>query len=144
MRGASISLAFIALLLSACAHLNARTAESVEQVERRRFAAMVAQDIPALEPLLAEELSYGHSHGEIEDKTQFLETIRGGRLRYRSIDVQDLDVRLYQNLAIVTGRLSAEAQAGNQLVTLRLSFTDAYVNRDGRWQLIAWQSTRLP
>jgi hypothetical protein len=116
----------------------------VEQVERHRFAAMVAQDITALAPLLAEDLTYGHSNGDFENKAQFLETIRRGRLRYEAIDVQELSVRPYDQVAIVTGRIVVQARAGNQPVSLNIRYTDAYVNRDGRWQLVAWQSTRLP
>jgi ketosteroid isomerase-like protein len=132
------------LLLSACAHLNSAPSESVEQVERRRFAAMVAQDVAALEPMLAEDLRYIHSNGQLESKPQFLETIRSGRLRYREVAIQELDVRSYKDVAVITGLLAVDAQAGDQPVTLKLRFTDVYVSRDGRWQLVAWQSARLP
>jgi ketosteroid isomerase-like protein len=132
------------LLLTACTHLNSAPPESVEQVERRRFAAMVAQDVATLEPMLAEELRYVHSNGQLENKAQFLETIRSGRLRYRAINVQELDVRSYDDVAVVIGKLTADAEAGGQAVALTLRFTDVYVNRDGRWQLVAWQSARLP
>jgi len=142
---ASLSFTFTALLLlTACAQLNSASPESVEQVERRRFAAMAAQDIATLEPMLAEELRYVHSNGQLESKAQFLETIRSGRLRYLAIAVQELDVRSYEEIAVVSGLLTAEAQAGDQPVALTLRFTDVYVNRDGRWQLVAWQSARLP
>ena len=145
MRTSATSFAWATLLfLCACAGLNANPAESVEQVERRRFAAMVAQDIAALEPLLADDLTYGHSNGEFQNKSQFLETIRAGRLRYEAIGVQGLNVRHYGNVAIVTGQILISGRAGNEPVTLNLRFTDAHVNRDGRWQLVAWQSTRLP
>jgi ketosteroid isomerase-like protein len=145
MKGTSTSLGWGALLLlCACASLQANPDESVEQVERRRFAAMVAQDIAALEPLLADDLTYGHSNGESQNKAQFLETIRGGRLRYEAIGVQGLNVRQYGNVAIVTGQILISGRAGTEAVMLNLRYTDAYVNRDGRWQLVAWQSTRLP
>ena len=136
--------ALLFLFLCACSSLQANPAESVEQVERRRFAAMVAQDIAALEPMLAKELTYGHSNGEFQDKAQFLDTIRNGRLRYEAIGVQELAVRTYEKLAIVTGRILISGRAGDQPVMLNLRYTDVYVNRDGRWQLVAWQSTRLP
>jgi hypothetical protein len=133
----------VLLFLCACTGLKANP-ESVEQIERRRFAAMVAQDIGTLEPLLADDLTYGHSNGDFENKSQFLETIRGGRLRYEAIDVQELSVRHYDKVAIVTGRLIVSARAGTQPLTLNIRYTDAYVNHDGRWQLVAWQSTRQP
>lgn len=117
--------------------------ETAEQVERRRFAAMIAQDVAALEPMLAEELNYCHSNGEVETKPQFLETIRSGRLRYEALDVKGLDVRLYDDIAVLTGRAMARVQTAGQTRELDLRFTDAYVKRQGRWQLIAWQSTRV-
>jgi ketosteroid isomerase-like protein len=145
MKTTAASLAWAAILfLCACAGLQANPDESVEQVERRRFAAMVAQDIAVLEPLLADDLTYGHSNGEFQDKAQFLATVRDGRLRYEAIGVQELEVRQYGEVAIVTGRILISGRAGDQPVRLNLRYTDAYVNRDGRWQLVAWQSTRLP
>jgi len=145
MQASATSFTFTALLLlTACAQLNSASPETVEQVERSRFAAMVAQDVATLGPMLAEELRYVHSNGQLETKPQFLETIRSGRLRYRAIAVQELDVRTYDDVAVVSGLLTADAQAGDQPVALQLRFTDVYVNRDGRWQLVAWQSTRLP
>lgn len=130
-------------LTTACGTTQA-SHETVEQVEQRRFAAMVAQDIAALEPLLAEELSYTHSTGEAESKPQFLETIRTGRLRYLAFDLKRVDVRRYGDLALLTGQLTARARRGEQELDLNLRFTDAYVQRDGRWQLVAWHSTRVP
>jgi hypothetical protein len=145
MRASTIPFTFtILLLLTACAQLNSASPESVEQVERRRFAAMVAQDIAVLEPMLAEELRYVHSNGQLENKAQFIETIRSGSRRFRAIVVQELDIRTYDDVAVVSGLLTADAQAGDQPVALKLRFTDVYINRDGRWQLVAWQSTRLP
>jgi ketosteroid isomerase-like protein len=151
MRHAGASVAILLLALTGCgmAPASSETAatpagrETVEQVEHRRFAAMVAQDIAALEPMLAEELSYTHSTGQAENKAQFLETIRSGRLRYLAFDVKQLDVRRYGDLALLTGRLTAQARAGDQALELDVRFTDAYVDRDGRWQLAAWQSTRV-
>jgi ketosteroid isomerase-like protein len=145
MKTTAASFAWAALVfLCACAGLRANPDEGVEQVERRRFAAMVAQDIAALEPLLASDLTYAHSNGEFENKAEFLETIRSGRLRYEAIDVAELSVREYGNVAIVTGLIVVQARAGDQPVKLNVRYTDAYVSHDGRWQLVAWQSTRLP
>lgn len=145
--------AFVALwalpLLAACAssgdtHGGNGTIEQVQQVERQRFAALTAQDLAALDPLLADELLYCHSNGQVENKQQFLETIRLGRIRYESIDVHEFQARLYGTVAIGTGYITVRGQLGGQPMTLELRYTDAYAWRAGHWQLINWQSTRLP
>ena len=96
--------AFVALwalaLLAACVasgdtHGGNGTIEQVQQAEQQRFAALTAQDLAALDPLLADELLYCHSNGQVENKQQFLETIRSGRIRYESIDVHEFQARLY-------------------------------------------------
>ncbi len=133
------------LWLAACRlTVNLDVQETLEQVEQRRFAAMVAQNIAALEPLLADELSYTHSTGETENKAQLLETIRSGRLRYEAIDVREVDVHRYGDVALLRGRLALRARAGDRALQLDLRYTDAYVYREGRWQMVAYHATRIP
>ena len=117
--------------------------DTVELVERRRFDAMIAQDMAKLEPMLAEELYYGHSTGLVENKPQFLESIRSGQFRYRSIEVKHLDVRLYDEVALVTGLIHVRVEMKGQPLETDLRYSDAYARRDGRWQLVAWQSARV-
>ncbi len=132
------------LALPACRlTVNLDVQETLAQVEQRRFAAMVAQDVAVLAPILADELSYTHSTGETETKAQFLETIRSGRLRYEAFDVREVDVRFYGDVALLRGRLALRARAGDRPVQLDLRYTDAYVYREGRWQMLAYHSTRI-
>jgi len=119
--------------------------QQVQQVERQRFVAMTSQDFSALEPLLADELYYCHSNGNVQTKQQLLEALRSGQLRYEAIDLRELHVRQYGEIALGDGLVSMRASLGGAPpVVLDMRYTDAYVLRDGRWQLTAWQSTRLP
>ncbi|HZF27025.1 MAG TPA: nuclear transport factor 2 family protein [Steroidobacteraceae bacterium] len=121
------------------------TLQKVQQVERQRFAAMTTQNLAALEPLLADELYYGHSNGDVQTKQQFLEAIRSGQYRYESIDVHEFHARQYGDVTIAAGYISVRASvAGAPPMVLEIRYADAYVLRGGRWQLTTWQSTRLP
>ena len=134
-------------LLAACAATSAGhgSIEQVKQVERQRFAAMTAPDLAALAPLLADELHYCHSTGEVQDKPQFLEALRSGQRRYSAIELREFQARLYGDVAIGNGLVTVHvSKDGGPLMTLELRYADAYVWRDGRWQLVTWQSTRLP
>jgi ketosteroid isomerase-like protein len=135
-------------LLAACASTGEKRSthgniEQVQQAERQRFAAMTAQDLAALDPMLADELHYCHSNGQVEDKQQFLETVRSGRIRYESIDLHEFQARLYGEVAIGTGYITVQGKLGGQPMMLEIRYTDAYAWRAGHWQLINWQSTRL-
>jgi hypothetical protein len=134
----------LSITLTGCASLQTPT-ESVESVERARFVAMTRQDIVALDPMLAPDLTYCHSNGLCEDKTHFLETIQAGAIRYKEMKVEQMRARPVGKAAyVLTGTVAVTGEQAGQPVSMRIGYTDIYVNRDGSWRLLAWQSTRLP
>ena len=109
-----------------------------------RFTAMVGDDLPALDTLLAPELTYIHSDGAVESKAQFLATLRTGRLRYLAIEPSDLKTRLYGDVGVVTGRSRMRVMVGSELLQFSVRFTAIYRHTAKNWVLVAWQATRLP
>jgi len=116
----------------------------IEAIEARRVRAMLQRDTAALEPMLADGLTYAHSNGQIDTKASFLESIASGRLEYKSFDRDDVVVRVFGNTAVVTGRAAVRVKTGGKDLAFSIRFTDVYVKNEGRWQMTAWQSTRLP
>jgi len=116
----------------------------VRQLEQKRFAAMIARDTSALEALLGDELTYAHSSGNLESKAHFLETIAGGAIEYLSITPRDTTARVYDRMVVMHGLAEVSVRMAGTAQTFTLRYTDAWVNRDGRWQMILWQSTRVP
>lgn len=143
-------LTLCAALLLSPAVLPAQTAaapQSVQMIralEERRFAAMMRRDTEALAGILADDLTYTHSSGQLETKGQFLESIRSGAIQYTAILPEGLDVRLYGDTAVVTGKGTFKVRMQGEDRSLPLRFTDVYVRRGDGWQMVAWQSTRLP
>ena len=116
----------------------------ITQLEQQRIAAMMAADTATLDRILSPDLSYTHSSGKLETKEQFLDGIRTGALKYKTVAPEGLSVRLYDSTAVVTGRCHFQVEAEGRPLDLQVRFTDVYVKRSGAWQLVAWQSTRLP
>ena len=141
-----ISLGSLALLVACVARgAGHGSIEQVQQVEKQRFAAMTAPDLPALGQMLADELYYCHSNGDVQNKQQFLDAIRSRQLRYSAIELRQFQARMYGDVALGNGLATVHASmGGGPLMTLEIRYADAYVWRDGRWQLLTWQSTRLP
>jgi ketosteroid isomerase-like protein len=135
----------VALLVSAQTKVAPAKDDDVRAVERERVRAVVAADTAALGRLLGNDLTYTHSTAWVETKAQFLESLRSGALKYEKMDHRDVQARVYGAAAVLIGLSDVRVhspRAGQ--VEMQIRFTAVYVNRDGRWQMVAWQSTRVP
>lgn len=136
--------AMVALLSIGQAAPAAATAdEAVRAADAARIKAFMAADRTALQSLLGEDLTYAHSSGRLDGKAAIIDAITSGKTQYHSIAPEDVAVRLYGDVAVLTGRAAVNVTNDGQLLDLKLRFISVYVKRDGRWQFVAWQSTRL-
>lgn len=121
-----------------------RSERQVLDAERRRIAAMVQGDTDTLNAVLANELTYTHTTGRTDTKSDFITALTEGRLKYESLDTEELRVRVYGQTGVLTGRAKVRVGSRGPAVSFRMKYTGVYVRRDGRWQLAAYQATRLP
>jgi len=118
--------------------------EEVRELDSHRFDVLIRQDFNELERILADDLTYTHSIGWLENKAQYLETVRSGRLVYRAIEpTEDVKARVYGDTAVTTGRAAIKVGSADAPTSLDVRYTTVYVKRDGRWQMVAWHATRL-
>ena len=115
----------------------------VRTAERQRFEAMMKQDVAALDTLLDEDLTYVHTDGEMQSKAELIDLIRSRRLVYESIEPSEVHVRVYEGVAIATGLSRMRVRSATGVSSFGIRFTEAYVRREGRWLLTAWQATRV-
>jgi Domain of unknown function (DUF4440) len=121
------------------------TQAQVLAADDQRFAAMLRADTTALRTMLASDLSYTHTTGEKQDRAAFLQTIGSGQLRYKSIEPSERSVRLLNAAAaVVTGRSRMQVESSGQLRAFSIRYVAVYQHVAGGWQLVVWQSTRLP
>jgi uncharacterized protein (TIGR02246 family) len=139
-----------ALVLAAGAAVSVQSgdADAVKALEVERFQAQEKNDFAALERLLADDLVYTHSSGNVDSKASYIESLRSGKSRYLKIVTDEIKVRVAGDVALIHGRgvftleTNVNGQKGEN--PLKLSFLDVWQKRAGKWQMIAWQSTRLP
>ena len=143
-RAALVLVCAMAVAASASAQPVADPVREVREANTRRFAAMVRADAAELGRLLADDLTYVHSTGELNDKAQFLASIASQATQYRAIEPRETDVRVYGETAVVTGRAAIKVTAKGQDLAFVARYSAVYVRREGAWKLAAWQSTRIP
>ena len=79
-------------------------AAAVEKLRK----AMIAADKTALANIAADQLSYGHSNGLIEDKAAFIDQFVTGKSVFLTIDLSDQTIRISGDAAIVRHRLTGD------------------------------------
>ncbi len=139
----------LAVLFAFAPVMSAQTGKAEQQVlqaEKDRFAAMIKGDRPALEKLLADDLTYTHSSALFESKEQFIKSVTSGNIDYVSIEPSESDwkVRVNGNTAIVNGVAAVNVIDTGKDLKIKIRYTTIHTNRNGNWQLQAWQATRFP
>jgi hypothetical protein len=125
--------------------LSQNSAENaVADIEKQRFAALVSKDYTYLEKVLAGDLFYCHSNGLIDNKASFIQSIKEGKLTYLEMNPEELKVRIYGKTAVITGLCAAKVLSNGQQLNTRFRFTDVYVKSKAGWQMVSWQSLRVP
>ena len=109
-----------------------------------RFQAMVDADIETLEVFLAEDLTYSHTTGWTESKSEFLLTVESGRINYMAVTPRDVAVRIYGDVAVITGLSDMRGAVGDRPVSFTIRVLDVSRRVGNSWQLVAWQSVRIP
>jgi hypothetical protein len=115
----------------------------VKAAELKRFEAAQKSDLDALGQLLADDLTYTHSTGVLETKAVFLDSLKSGKLQFKKIEPADLQVRVYATTAVINGTAKISVVSEGQPKDVHIRFTDVWVSHAGRWQMVAWQSTKL-
>ncbi len=133
----------IAASFAAAAATDNRIAE-VSATQAARFQAMLDADVAALNDVLADDLVYAHTTGTIDSKSSMIENITAGAVNYELIEPTDTKIRLYGDVAVVTGSSNMRVSAGEQLYELSIRFIEVYVFDNENWRLVSWQSTRVP
>jgi len=132
----------IALLIGLA--LSAQDISSVtrelQRLEQAASEATVKKDRAALERLYTDDYSYIHSNGSVATRAQELSDVVSPDAKWTSAAVSDIKVRVYGDAAIVLGVENLQGTAKGYVPGPR-RFTDVWVNRNGRWQEVAGQTT---
>lgn len=118
--------------------------DEILELENRRTEAMIKQDVPALDDILADDLSYTHTSARVENKAEFIAALRSGRTKYQAIERDDVKVRQYGDTAVVTGHANMQVNRNGRDSRFEIRFLNVYAKRQDVWRMVAWQSTKLP
>ena len=138
---------FIAFLFVLTIFVNVIMAQSKEEkavaaaVETLR-KAMIDGNQQALEAIAADQLSYGHSSGNVEDKKTFVTTLTSGKSDFVTINLTDQTITVSGGTAIVRHKLDATTNDNGQPGTVSLSILTVWQKQKGKWVMLARQAVK--
>lgn len=119
--------------------------ERLMQLERDIGEANIKRDKAFFERIEADEFIFTDSGGGVTTKAQDVASLDApsGEFRLVSYVPDEMTVHVYDNTAVVTGRVTTTSRSKDKEVTNQSRFTDVFVKRQGRWQIVAGHSSRI-
>ena len=138
-------LAFITLLgltsLASAQGPNKNVSE-IEKTVTELYSAMVDKDKEVLEQLTSEKLTYGHSSGSLENKSQYVNGVLNGAFQFSSITPKDQTVSVTGKVGVVRHIFEAKGTNNSKPADVRIGCLLIF-KKEGRWKLLARQAYKL-
>ena len=117
---------------------------AVLAAEDRRYRAMLDADLATLDEVCADELSYAHSSGARDTKSEYLGKIRSRYYVYLRIEHPVERVEVVGDTAIVVGRMTSDLDVDGRPKTIDNLALAVWTRAAGNWRLLAYAPTSLP
>ena len=118
----------------------AAVAQAVEALRKAIFGQEKAQ----LEALCAEQLSYGHSDGRVENKAQFINGVMTRKAILKSLTLSDHTIAIVGADAIARHTWASESETDGKPTSTKVGVLQVWQKQGGAWKLLARQSVRPP
>jgi ketosteroid isomerase-like protein len=118
--------------------------QKIIELDKKRMAAMSKKDIATLNALLSDDLVYTHSSARLDTKQSLIGAMESGATVYTSVEPSDVEAQDLGDAVVLTGVARISVTSNGNPINFGVRFTDVYVNNSGQWQMVTWQSTRLP
>ena len=153
MRRGFARIAAVVVIAAVPGHLASAQTADVEPALRRQLTVFLAAashtpasdaDKRTFDAFFADDVIYTRSTGAVIGKTDIMKSLDdppAPGAPQSTYGAEDVSVRIHGTVAIVAFRLVQKLRDGT---TNRYRNTATFMNRGGRWQVIAWQAGRLP
>jgi hypothetical protein len=121
--------------------VNNQTENLILQLESEGREATLKNDVAATDRLLAENWMNVNPDGSVTTKAQLMALLKAGSFKIMSIENDEVLVRVFASMAVVTGRSTTTRGQGNEIISRQVRFTRIYDGSGGRWQVVSAHNT---
>lgn len=115
--------------------------QTLMQMEREITSALIKGDTATLERMWAEGYSFTNPGGEVMKKAEYIEALKSGALKFETLDLADMKVRVNGDTAEVTGRVTVKGKFKDEAFSEVDSYTNVYAKQQGQWQQVSTKVT---
>lgn len=115
---------------------------AIVERENLRCRVLVEGDIAMLSELVDDQVVHIHATGQTDDKPAYLK-LASEALRFLRVERKDLDVRVYGEVAVATGRLVQEIEfrSNGERREMDVVTTQVWARKQGVWRQVSFQAT---
>lgn len=117
--------------------------QALKLLETQWMEAFKNRNGPTLGQILADDFIFTDDEGQVHVKTAYIKAATE-LIEVESYTVDDLATRTAGTTGVVTGSWTGKVTIGGKDASGEFRFTDTFVKRLGRWQVLASQNTRIP
>lgn len=117
--------------------------QQIKDLEKQWTDAGLKHDAEALGRILADDIVEIWDTGQVQTKAEYLADLKSGEPKFESSSVEDMKVRFFGNVAVLNGHYTQKGTYKGKDISGEGRFTDVFVKRQGRWQCVSTQSTRI-
>lgn len=114
----------------------------VEAALEKLRLAMISGVREDLEYITDESLSYGHSSGAVENKSEFVEKIASGKSDFLTINNTDQKISITGNVAVIRHQLFATNNDNGKPGEVKLKILLVFKKVGKDWKLLARQAVK--
>lgn len=140
-----ISAIIMTIVLLSCSQKQSTegAAQVVEIAHEKRRVATLNGDWQTVALMMTDDLTFTHANAVVESKAQFIDALKSKRLQYKTLADENVKVRIHDNTGVVSGICHIVVDASGTLIDLRVEFTELWVKKEGKWQMMLWHATEL-
>jgi uncharacterized protein (TIGR02246 family) len=138
---------FLALILvsSYAVFPQSRAEREVSDTVKQWASSIVSRDMDALGRVLSDDIVITDSSGNVRGKKEELEILKPSpQVKTVSVDNDEVKIRVFGKTAVVTALTKMVFNIGGKESAMSMRYTAVFVKKDGRWQIVALQSARVP
>jgi uncharacterized protein (TIGR02246 family) len=120
---------------------------AIISIEHKLGQAYLSGDAEYLDSIMSPDFILTNVRGEVSKKAEEVAEVRNGIIHYEKFETSDLNVRVYGDAAVVTGRTSIKGtvKKSGRIIDAQIRLTDTFVRQmNGKWRIAAGQTTLIP